>query len=67
MVRTLAQTKVGRFIASHTPEVLISPEVQQRVAELAYILYEARGKKPGHELDDWLEAERRILGKRKMK
>ena len=65
MVRTLTGTKVGRFIASHTPEVLIAPEVQQKVAELAYILYEARGKKPGHELDDWLEAERRIRGKKR--
>ncbi len=65
MVRTLAQTKVGRFIASHTPEVLIDPKIQQKIAELAYILYEARGKEPGHELQDWLEAEKRILGKRK--
>lgn len=60
----MARTKIGRFIASHTPEVLIAPQVQQKIADLAYILYEARGKEPGHELEDWLEAERRILGKR---
>lgn len=47
------------------PQVLIAPDVQQKIAELAYSLYERRGKEPGHELDDWLEAERRILGKRK--
>lgn len=39
--------------------------VQQKIADIAYILYEQRGKAPGHELDDWLEAERRILGKQK--
>jgi len=61
----MAQTKVGRFIASHTLEVLIDPKVQQKIADLAYILYEARGKEPGHELEDWFEAERRILGRRK--
>ena len=54
----MTQTKVGRFIASHTPEVLIDPKVQQKIADLAYILYEARGKESGHELDDWLEAQR---------
>lgn len=58
-------TKISRFIASHTPEVLIAPGVQQKIAELAYIFYEARGKAPGHELEDWFEAERRVLGKRK--
>jgi hypothetical protein len=29
-----------------------------RVAERAYFLAEARGFAPGHELDDWLAAER---------
>jgi len=26
----------------------------------AYELYTARGKQPGHDLDDWLQAEREI-------
>ena len=30
----------------------------ERVAELAHELYLARGAKDGHDLDDWLEAER---------
>jgi len=33
----------------------------ERISELirvrAYQLFEARGRRPGHELDDWLEAE----------
>jgi hypothetical protein len=32
--------------------------IQERVAELAYELYLARGNEDGHDLDDWLEAER---------
>ena len=65
MAQALAKTKVGRFIASHTPEVLIDPKVQQKIADIAYMLYEQRGKMPGHELEDWFEAERRILGKKR--
>ena len=61
----MTRTKLGRFIQSHTPEVLIDPKVQQKIAEIAYLLYEQRGKVPGHELNDWLEAERRVLGKRR--
>lgn len=30
------------------------------VQKKAYELYVKRGKKPGHELDDWLEAERLV-------
>lgn len=31
-----------------------------QIAELAYFLYEKRGHEPGHELEDWLEAESRL-------
>jgi hypothetical protein len=33
------------------------------IAELAYRLYEERGQKEGHQLEDWIEAERRISDK----
>jgi hypothetical protein len=33
---------------------------QDEVARRAYELYRARGDKPGHEVDDWLQAEREI-------
>jgi hypothetical protein len=31
------------------------------IAHVAYELYEGRGKSDGHDLDDWLEAERIVL------
>lgn len=31
--------------------------VKQAVEELAYILYEERGREDGHDLADWFEAE----------
>src|SRR5512143_4023125 len=36
------------------------PENRSSVAELAYRLYEERGRQDGHHLEDWLEAERPI-------
>ncbi len=34
-------------------------EIQQR----AYEIYLKRGKEPGHQLEDWLQAERELTGK----
>jgi len=39
----------------------VSNKDQTRVAELAYELYEQRGRKDGHDLEDWFKAERRIV------
>jgi hypothetical protein len=33
------------------------------IAKKAYELYEKRGRKAGHSMDDWLEAERIVKGK----
>ncbi len=38
------------------PEVL--PDIEAQIAELAYYKAERRGFAPGHEMEDWLEAER---------
>jgi hypothetical protein len=35
---------------------------QERVAEAAYYLAERRGFQPGHEHEDWLEAEKQVRG-----
>jgi hypothetical protein len=40
----------------------ITEQDKMRVAAMAYTLYEQRGREEdGHDLDDWLEAERRIV------
>ena len=33
---------------------------EESIRVRAYQLYEARGREPGHEWDDWLQAEREI-------
>jgi len=35
----------------------ISKELQQQIAQLAFQLYEERGREDGHDIEDWLRAE----------
>lgn len=38
-------------------------QLTDMVRKKAYELYEKRGHKPGHSMDDWLEAERIVKSK----
>ena len=40
---------------------LNSEDLDARIAELAYLKAESRGFEPGHELEDWLEAEQELM------
>ena len=40
---------------------LNSVDLDARIAELAYLKAESRGFEPGHELEDWLEAEQELM------
>ena len=33
----------------------------QEIAQLAYILYESRGRQDGHDVEDWLRAEKQLV------
>ncbi len=46
-----------------TLKVASRPDLGSMVQKKAYELYVKRGKRAGHELDDWLEAERFIRQK----
>jgi hypothetical protein len=41
--------------------LLDDPQVRQMVAMRAYELYEQRGRVPGREAEDWLQAEREVV------
>ncbi len=46
------------------PEMTESLEdLQQKVRQRAYELYELRGREEGHDWDDWLKAESEVIGK----
>lgn len=39
--------------------------VREMIERRAYEIYEQRGREPGKELDDWLEAEKIVKGKKR--
>ena len=38
------------------------PNLEEEIRRCAYELYEERGRKDGHDLDDWLRAEAEVAG-----
>jgi len=65
--RRAGSTKIkepaSNFAQGSSPRVFddVSGQLlQERIAKRAYELYEQRGREPGHELDDWLTAEREV-------
>jgi|GEM_PF-2214437 hypothetical protein len=57
---TRARDRSGYSGASLVDEQIFPEDRELRIAELAYSKAQQRGFEPGHELDDWLEAEREI-------
>lgn len=50
-------------IGKSSNPTMTKEDVNKLVEKKAYELYEKRGRKGGHSVDDWLEAERIIKGK----
>lgn len=46
-----------RSVMWHAPD---EAELRQRVEQKAYELFQRRGGVPGHDIEDWLEAERLV-------
>jgi len=40
---------------------IVPADRDARIAEFAYLKAESRGFEPGHELEDWFEAERELM------
>ncbi len=55
-----ATKKQPTSVTSEPQELELEHQIQLR----AYELYEARGRKDGHELEDWLRAEEEITEKK---
>ena len=50
-------------IAPETTKTLATDsDVQERISFRAYELYQERGEKHGHDIEDWLQAEQEIAG-----
>lgn len=56
-----SESTEARAIAVETEETPIgSAESDEGIRGRAYEIFLARGAEPGHELDDWLQAEREL-------
>ena len=58
----MARTPSFKIGKSSNP-TMSKDDLTALIAKKAYELYEKRGRKAGHSMDDWLEAERIIKGK----
>jgi len=58
----MARTASFKLDRSSNPSIT-NEDLGKLITKKAYELYEKRGRKPGHAMDDWLEAERIIKGK----
>ncbi len=46
-------------------EKSVQSSLNEKIAKKAYEIYEQRDREPGKELDDWLEAEKVVRGRKK--
>jgi hypothetical protein len=54
-------TDIETSVSEASDDAIYLPDRDARIAELAFLKAESRGFEPGHELDDWLEAEQEFL------
>jgi hypothetical protein len=60
--RKTSKPRMRRVSSSEAGPHTQNNSLYHRIAQRAYELYEQRGRQDGHEEDDWLQAEREILG-----
>ena len=52
----------SRFGTSLGQSIKLNGDLDQKIAEKAYELYVARGCENGHDVEDWIQAERIVKG-----
>ncbi|MFY9844949.1 MAG: DUF2934 domain-containing protein [Terriglobales bacterium] len=60
-------TAKPKSLRPRSPKLDSPVDIEERVRERAYQLYEQRGGVDGFALDDWLQAESEILGAQKQR
>ena len=65
LVESAAVARVARVknVLTDSRAKLFSINLDDEIRCLAYLLSEQRGFEPGHETEDWLNAEREVLGR----
>ncbi|MGO9086751.1 MAG: DUF2934 domain-containing protein [Candidatus Sulfotelmatobacter sp.] len=57
------RTRKPEFVRAESRANLVPINLDDEIRSLAYLLSERRGFEPGHETEDWLNAEREVLGR----
>ena len=61
---TRPDTRAARPLSASNVRAEASPEeIRRLIAEAAYYRAKERGFEPGHELEDWIEAESEVMGR----
>lgn len=60
MAATVKQVK-DEVDTKESGNTIYLPDREAKIAELAYYKAESRGFEPGHEMEDWLEAEQEFM------
>ena len=57
------EAQVAAEAAAIYPDTNVGPPTPEQIAVEAHAIYVARGGEHGHDMDDWLEAERRLAAR----
>ncbi len=58
----MAKTREGSSPSTQKPRTAKIQPTQEEIAVRAYQIYLKRGGTPGNELEDWIQAERQLIG-----
>jgi hypothetical protein len=58
-----ASTRASASMAGNARAEIASDDIRRQIAEAAYLRAKERGFEPGHELEDWIEAESEVMGR----
>jgi hypothetical protein len=61
--RLPTSAEIAAEAAAMYPDTNAGPPTPEQIAEEAYAIYQSRGGHHGRDLDDWIEAERRLREK----
>jgi hypothetical protein len=61
-----SDAEVAAEAAAIYPDTNAGPPTPEEIAQEAHAIYMSRGGEHGHDMDDWLEAERRLKAARRV-
>jgi len=61
--RLPTDAEIAAEAAAIYPDTNAGPPTPEQIAEEAYAIYQSRGGQHGRDVDDWVEAERRLRQK----